>query len=180
MGFDAKHPGIGESTDRLIQHISRSIIDSPYISLTRSYGIAHDYAVYGRQVATKSKPAYIYEIEIPRRPAGLRLVDPIKEIAKCVPRPTQSMSYQHDGDRKYLLGVVSNEYKDYREAPILRPPLDGGTPRAPNLSPELESLVFALRDAEILAVGSIPAGYVITRYEVHERSVQWLRSEYSL
>ncbi|MDG4603388.1 MAG: hypothetical protein P9C48_09030 [Defluviicoccus sp.] len=41
-----------------------------------------------------------------------------------------------------------------------------GTPRAPNLSPELETLVRALRDAEILAVGNVPASCVRSRYEV--------------
>ncbi len=89
-GFVPKNPAIDDSKDRLIQHIARSVTDSPYISLTRSFGIAYDYAVFGRDAATEDKPAFVYEIEIPKRPKGYRLVDPIKEIAKIIPHPTNS------------------------------------------------------------------------------------------
>ena len=107
-GFVPKNPAIDDSKDRLIQHIARSVTDSPYISLTRSFGIAYDYAVFGRVTATEDKPGFVYEIEISARPKGFRLVDPIREIARSIPHPTHSSSYQHDGDRAYLLGVVTS------------------------------------------------------------------------
>jgi hypothetical protein len=37
QGFVAKGPGAAQSNDRLMMHISRGAINSPYISLTRSY-----------------------------------------------------------------------------------------------------------------------------------------------
>lgn len=165
LGFVPKNTAMDHSTDRLMQHIARSVIDSPYISLTRSYGIAYDYAVYGDTVATPDNRAFVYEIEI-KQPRGFQLIDPIKEIAKDLPRPLQSTSYQHDGDRDYLLGVISYRFRQYREAPIRQPPLAGGTSRPANLSLHLETLVRAIRDAEIMVIGTIPKNCVVTRYEV--------------
>ena len=41
-----------------------------------------------------------------------------------------------------------------------------GTPRPPNLSLELETFVRSLRDAEILAYGTIPATCVVNCFDV--------------
>lgn len=41
------------------------------------------------------------------------------------------------------------------------------TPRSPNLSLELETFVRALRDAEILAYGTIPAACVVNCFDVY-------------
>ena len=49
----------------------------------------------------------------------------------------------------------------------MQPPVSEGTPRPPNLTIELETLVRALRDAEILAHGNIPATCVKNRLEVY-------------
>ena len=52
------------------------------------------------------------------------------------------------------------------DTPIMQPPRGGGTVRSANLMPQLEALVRALRDSEILAVGNIPASCVIFRHPV--------------
>lgn len=176
-GFVARRPGQTPSKNQVIKHIARCTVDTPYVSLTRSYGIAWTYAVeFGLAVPNKDQPAFVYEIELSDPlPQGLELVDPVSFIARIFPPPTADSSYYHDGDHTFLLGVVNERW--VRTAAALstavaptqyvrQPPSAQATPRAPNLSPELETMVRALRDAEILAVGNVPASCVCSRYEV--------------
>jgi hypothetical protein len=168
-GFTSKKPGAIHSIDRLMEHIAKADFNSPYISLPRSYGVAYCYAVpWSRAPATETNPGYVYEIELSAPlPPGLQLLDPVKEVAAAAPEPLDSISCQHDGLPDFLLGLVNRiEMKQYLEIPYPQPPPGGGIDRPPNLSKELETLVQALRDAEILAVGNIPATYVRNRYEV--------------
>ena len=51
----------------------------------------------------------------------------------------------------------------------VRPPGSGGTLRTPNLSVPLEALVRALRDAEVLVQGNVPAAFVRNRHEVNRQ-----------
>jgi hypothetical protein len=44
-GFSPWRPSGDTSTNYLIQHIVRGTVVSPFVSLTRSYGVAHSYAV---------------------------------------------------------------------------------------------------------------------------------------
>jgi hypothetical protein len=154
-----------------MHHVARGTVNSPYISLTRSYGVAYVYAVFfGRTQPTEIDPGYVYEIEIGALlPPGLQFLDPVKEVAMAAPGPLDSISYQHDGLPDFLLGVMKPvEMEQFLTAPCPQPPPAGGTPRPPNLTIELETLVRALRDAEILAVGNIPAAYIRNRYDVWE------------
>ena len=79
-GFWAKKPTLAPSKDRLVQHVARMVVDSPYVSLTASYGIAYVYAVYlGRLRPKKADPAFVYELEASDPlPHGLRLLDPMR------------------------------------------------------------------------------------------------------
>lgn len=159
-------------TTKLVNHIRLTATNSPYVSLTRSYGVAEHYAMFcGLSVPTISMPAFVYEITIPDPlPPGvnLKLIDPVKEIALHLPEPTSSFSYQHDGSPDFLLGVVDPaRMASYLTAVCPQPPPHSGTPRSPNLTPELETLLRALRDAEILAIGGIPYTYVSARYDVY-------------
>lgn len=72
-----------------MMHTARTTTDSPYVSLSRSYGVALDYALAaGRALPTPAVPAYVYEIELDDPlPTGLVLLDPIQEVAKGVPSP---------------------------------------------------------------------------------------------
>ena len=169
-GFTPKSGGTQHNVDRLMQHVARANVDSPYISLTRSYGVAYNYAIMGRTVPSEDTPAYVYEIVISDPiPEGLELLDPIQEVARAAPRPPASISYQHDGDINFILGVVSpSKMEDFLTKPIKQPPRGEGTPRPANLSIELETLARALRDAEILAVGNIPSSCVQSRHAILE------------
>ena len=168
-GFTPQHPGMSPSLDRLIGHISYGTVTSPYVSLTRSYGVAWSYAMsLGHSQPAQSNPAYVYEVEIDEPlPLGLQLLDPVQTIAAAMPSPSHRISYQHDGLPSFLLGVIDPMgMEDFLKLPPPQPPPGGGTPRPPNLTRELEALVRALRDAEILAVGNIPAACVRHRFPV--------------
>ena len=148
-----------------MQHVARGNVSSPYISLTRSFGVAREYAFGGRKQATQANPGYVYELEInDPLPDGLKLLDPVKVVAAAAPPPLASLSYQHDGPQQFLLRVVGPLQSG--EVFCVQPPPENGTRRTPNLSLELETLVRALRDAEILAFGVITASCVINRHDV--------------
>lgn len=121
---------------------------------------------FGRTQPTQARPAYVYEIELDDPlPPGLQLLDPIKEVVATTQSPLSAISYQHDGLPDFLLGVVNpSTMGQYLSTPTKQPPPGGGTTRSANLTPELEALVRALRDAEILAVGNIPASCIQARY----------------
>lgn len=123
---------------------------------------------FGLTQPTQTNPGCVYEIELnDPLPPGLQLLDPIKEVAAASPSPLDLTSYQHDGLPDFLLGVVNPvQMGQFLTAPYPQPPPGSGINRPPNLTIELETLVRALRDAEILAVGNIPASCVRNRYDV--------------
>lgn len=169
-GFCAQNPLQNHSLDRLMNHIVFGTVTSPYISLTRSFGIAANYAteLWTNTSPSCDDPAYVYEIEIGNPlPRGLTLIDPIREVVQSFPRPEANFTYHHNGDNRYLLGVISpTKMKKYLRQTIRQPPPEGGTPCAPALSTQLQTIVRALRDAEVLALGSIPADAIRARYEI--------------
>ena len=169
-GFTARTPGSTLTTTRVMHHISRGTANTPFISLTRSYAVARDYAVSNStEIPTLSNPAYVYEIEIPDPlPREMKIRDPVKEVAEILLPPAMGPPYQHDGSQEFLLGVVDpRNMGHFLVQQVIQPPSNGGTPRPPNLTLELETLVRALRDAEILVCGSIPATYVQNRFDVY-------------
>ncbi len=154
VGFTARSPANHPETEVLIEHIATSTVNSPYISLTRSYAVAWHYAVFSsKREPGPGRPAYIYEIEIDDSlPHGLNVLDPAKEVIHILPQP--------------LRGVVNLDY--------IEDLLGGQTSQAPNVgggfSPSVElqliALTFAQRDAEVLVYGYIPPFCVKHRFEV--------------
>ena len=47
VGFTARSPSTQPGPETLIEHIAIGTANSPYISLTRSYAVAWDYAMSG-------------------------------------------------------------------------------------------------------------------------------------
>lgn len=159
LGFTPHFSGMPRTHNRLMQHIALTTTSSPYISLTRSWGVALSYALSGRAQATQSDPAYIYEIELDDPlPVGLVLLDPVREVANNVPPPT-GMPYQHDGSPDFLLGIV-DPIGQQRYLSQISPQPAGAVSRPANMSQELITIVRALRDAELIAVGAIPSNCV--------------------
>ena len=78
QGFIAREPEMDPTTSRLMDHIARGTVNSPFISVTRSYGVAWNYAMSsGTQDPTRDDPAYVYEIEIPESPIA-ELIDELQ------------------------------------------------------------------------------------------------------
>lgn len=108
-GFAARAPGMTPTITRLMLHIARSTVNSPFISITRSYAVAWRYAMLSSvKVPTVNTPAYVHEIEIQEPlPKGLELLDPVKEVANTLPFPTSiGPPYQHDGFPDFLLALL--------------------------------------------------------------------------
>ena len=175
VGFTARSPETGPSTAMLINHVATGTVNSPYISLTRSYAVAWDYAMSGgADVPTPDKPGYIYEIEIDiPLPSGLKLLDPVKEVALSLQTPIDTdfqeelPFYQHNGLPTFLLGVVDPITMLHLQIGRQPQPPGPGVPCPPNLTPQLKAFVNALRDAEILLHGHIPPSCVKNRFEVN-------------
>lgn len=176
IGFTARSPETNPSTEALIHHIASGTHNSPYISLTRSYAVAWNYAMRGGTadiIPTKNNPGYVYALEICKPlSSGLKLFDPIREVALSLQDLSHaeiqesSSFYQHNGLPDFLLGVVDPERMlDYQVGRLPKPP-GPGEKCPPNLTPQLKSLVNTLRDAEILVYGHIPPSCVKKRFDV--------------
>ena len=65
IGLTARSPEATPTTEALIDHIATGTVNSPFISLTRSYAVAWQYAMEGVvDIPKRENPAYVYEIEI--------------------------------------------------------------------------------------------------------------------
>lgn len=155
-GISSRMPTAPANVDAVMPHVARGTTTSPFISLTRSYGVAQDYdRNAGRIFPTRATPAYVYAIDIPDPPpTGMAVIDPVIEVARHL-NPLASPSYHHDGDMNFLLGVVDpNGMAAFLNNPVLSPAGSTPTPRPANLTIELETIVRALRDAEVLVLVS--------------------------
>lgn len=165
-GITARTPG---TLDEIVvqQHVARGTTTSPCISLTKSYGVAFDYAMNsGFAAPTSATPAHVYELKIPDKP-GFQFIDPVGYIASRHANPLVS-TYHHDGDQGFLGIVAYPALSGGALGTAPRPPgMTGAGPRPPILSIQLETIVFAIRDAEVLAYGNIPGAWIINRYDVY-------------
>jgi hypothetical protein len=124
----------------------------------------------GTAFPTARNPAFVYEIDIdPNDPRvdHYRLVDRVFEISKerCN-KPLAAPSYHHNGDKTFLLSIVDPaRFATYGvgKAPV---PKGSANNSSVHSTSELDALVCALRDAEILFVGAIPVQCVIDRHDV--------------
>jgi hypothetical protein len=169
-GIAPRTPDATFSITCVVHHIARGTTTSPCISLTKSYGVAENYARNASRVQpTPANPAYVYEVDFPNHlPKGLQIIDPLWFIASHNQNPLVSPSYHHDGTQSFLLGIIHPAAALVWPPQMLRPPgMAGGVARPPNLSLELEAMVFTLRDAEVLVVGNLPRAYVTVRYDIY-------------
>jgi hypothetical protein len=152
-----------------MHHIADATTTSPFISLTRSYGVAFDYAVSGRIVPTATNPAFVYEIDIPDPPpTGMIVIDPVAEVSAAYNNPLNSLSYHHNGDSKFLLGVIDPVKMAAERLAFVRvPPGSTATPGPANLTLPLATFVRALRDAEVLVLRNIANTHVIYRHPAY-------------
>jgi hypothetical protein len=109
-GFAPQAPGIAPGVVRVVGHIANGSTHSPYVSLTKSFGIAWDYAVYcgrRRPVATAADPGFVYEVDLADPlPRGMQLLDPMQVVTGAFANPLAVAPYQHNGASRFVLGVI--------------------------------------------------------------------------
>lgn len=165
-GFTPASGGAPAGQNTIKNHIVNQLVSiSPYISLSRSYEVAEVYAkYYGRSAPTTAVPAYVYELDIPNA-SSATLIDPVQELAKFLGTPFASFFYQHNGAQDVLLGLVDSAMFGHVLARQIRSP-GAPTGRGPNITDELQALVRALRDAEVLAQGAISRACLVHKHPV--------------
>ena len=152
-GFSATAAMVANGSSALL-HIIQGSIPSPYISFTTSFAVACKYALTGPAgIATAANPGYVYEIDTVISPVNL--TDPIAVISGMA-TPAR-YAHEHDGGVDLILGIAS---------PTTHGAILSASPRtprnlahAPTISPTLQGLIFAIRDAELLAQ-SVPAACI--------------------
>jgi hypothetical protein len=167
-GITPVNPGAAHSVDAVMRHVALATITSCYVSLTKSEGVAIDYARNaGRRPPSPADPAYVYEVDTAAVPS-LQLLDPLCFIVSQQPGPLASPSYHHDGNQEFLRHVVDPSLSllsgRWPTAPRL-PGMVGGA-SAVRLTLELKAMARAMRDAEILVVGTLPQMCVTNRYNI--------------
>ena len=167
-GLLPRDPGGGRNVHAITSHICDGTTMSAFISLTRSYAVAEEYAYSGRAAPTPSDPGFVYEVLIDNPPpAGVDVIDPVYFIAESHKDALSQASYHHDGGKNVLLGIASpNTMGHVLLMPVKDPPMSGRTPRGPYVSRELETLVRALRDSEVLVAGSLPRTCFVNRHTI--------------
>lgn len=156
-------PSVFPSPSATCRHIAVESHPSPYISLTTSFAVAVTYASVGPQgAASPTNPGYVYEIDPSQLFASLH--DPVFELSSGA-RTRNRWSAEHDGNQDLILGIAA---KSLHGAVLTTAPRRPGANlgHAPQITPELHALVFAIRDAEVLSSASIPKSCIVTRHTV--------------
>jgi len=133
------------------------------VSFSTSYAVAWDYALRGiTGPASKANPGYVYVLDTSISP--LQVVDPVLEVAQGQ-KAAKKWSTDHDGGPDLILGIAASSF---HPAILTTNPKRRGASlaRAPSITTELNALVFALRDAEILVTGGIPPACIVDRDDV--------------
>lgn len=167
-GMQPTSPHKPYDINALFDHIGGHT-SSPCMSLTRSFGVARDYAIDGRIRPASGLPGYVYAIDIDWPPPDpIKMVlDPVAAIAAEVNTPLAPTSYHHNGDMTLLLGLVNElTMRRYLTRLAHEPPGSSATPAPARIDPALRAIVRALRDAEIIVLGHIPSSCIKECYAI--------------
>lgn len=145
----------------ILRHITRYSAPSPYLSFTTSFAIARHYALSGPAgVASATAPGFVYEVDLSALSVAPKLVDPVAEIAAL---GNGFFSHKHDGSPNLILEVATGKLA---LGQISQAHQTGGLFLTPSVSQELNALIFAIRDAEVLVAGNVLAGAVVNVHPV--------------
>src|SRR5258708_35724135 len=112
--------------------------DRFYISVTRSWEVAEDFARFHSKILplTPSNPAYVYILDI-HDSGVVTLLDPVVEIANSLGTAFAS-SYHHDGAQDIILGLA--DYANYSQV-LTRLVREAGiaSGKGPHISGELQA-----------------------------------------
>lgn len=158
-----------------MEHIGLTPNYSPFVSLSKSMLVAEDYARGSISGVTPSvTPGYVYVIEIPDPvPDSVRLWDPIKILMgrEFAREADDILRYHHNGAQG-LLEAIAGGLK-----PASRRQISSWSDRYPEdyvaqtitISEELKTILWAIRDAEILASGKLDPSLITERYVVGDK-----------
>jgi hypothetical protein len=165
-GITAARPGQSNNLANLVRHVAQGSALSPFISFTKSWDVAEDYARNGGKFRpTSGNPAEVWEVHIPHSlPRGVEVIDPVFAVAAQHRNPLTS-NYHHDGNQAFLLFVV-DPTKGLPPNTRSPPGLTGGTPRPPTMTLELQTMVRALRDAEVIVYGTVPQAWLASKHVI--------------
>jgi hypothetical protein len=145
----------------ILRHITRYSAPSPYLSFTTSFAVAREYALSGPAgVATVATPGYVYELDLSSLLVAPTLIDPVIAIAAA---SNGLFSHRHDGAQNLILEVSQGYMSNGR---LSLAPQAGGQSTLPAVSQDLNALIFAIRDAEILVAGNVLSGALVNVHSV--------------
>lgn len=156
------------NASRMVRHITAFSHPSPYLSFSASFAVAREYALDGPAgAASQAQPGTVYEIDTALCPAQLPLVDPANAILTANPAlGVGNLPTHHDGGQDLILDIASPAL----HATVLTTPpprLGNALPAGPAIQRELQAVVFALRDAEVLIAGNVPANCIVGVHSVY-------------
>jgi len=161
------------NVNAIIRHIVNYSWPSPYSSFSASFAAASAYALVGPLgPAAPDRPGWVYEIDVALAiDLGAKFIDPAREILLDNPyvgAPGTIPTF-HNGGQDLILGIADPAV--HRKV-LVNPPRQPG-PRGharptgpPIVHNELRAVIFALRDAEVLAISDVPAACITARYPV--------------
>jgi hypothetical protein len=146
-GFTASKAGTPTALDA-VRHITQASYPSTWISFSHSYAVACIYAGSGGTV---------YEVDATKDPSVI-LTDPIKIIANST-----SFLNNHNGGQDLVLAIAAPTL--HGAVLTVAPPQLLQPPKPPQYTTEAQAIVFALRDAEVLA-SSMGAACIVQTYAI--------------
>ena len=154
---------------RMVRHITAFSHPSPYLSFSASFAIAREYALAGPAgQASQTQPGRVYEIDTTLVPGSMVLSDPVRDIVGSNPALTVArLPTHHDGAQNLILGIAS---PILHGAVLTSPPArvpGNALQTGPAVQSELQAVVFALRDAEVLIGGNVPPNCITAVYPVY-------------
>lgn len=161
---DARHSGflasaMPQTGNGVVRHITNYSHPSPYLSFSSSFAIARGYALVGPGgVATQAAPGYVYEIDLQAAAVHFSILNPVSEVSSL---SNGHLAHHHEGVASLILDVAQGV------SPPSSAPRCGGKMHVPGISGELQALIFAIRDAEVLVSGNVPPTVIVRRHDVY-------------
>lgn len=159
-GFSSPQQVAG-TPNYVLSHVIAYSQRSPFTSFTTSYAIAQRYAISGPAgPATPGNPGFVYSVDLSQLAATalVKLVDPIEALALGL---NGNWVHAHNADVDLLQDLARGQ------PPLATPAGRFGRPQNLHLPTELQALVNAMRDAEILVEGGVPSAAITDRDPVY-------------
>lgn len=153
---------LSPTVNATVNHITAFSVNSPYLSFSTSFAVAREYALWGPAgPATQANPGYVYQVDLSVLSAAPALIDPVQHISSS---NGHQPAHSHNGGYELIAEVAQ---VDPPTTTFTRPYHQNGSTCHPTITDELQALIRAIRDAEILIHGAVPHGAVVYRHVVY-------------